>query len=67
VREGALVLVEEVAFVAPLPARTQPRLSAEHREHAWLAPQQALELIPFAGLRKALRLALALTGRRPVP
>jgi lipoyl(octanoyl) transferase len=66
VREGALVVVEEVAFVAPLRDLETPRLSHEHTEHAWFTLEQALAQIPFAGLRKAARLAVALTGRGAV-
>ena len=62
VREGALVVVEEVAFVAQVPEVSQPRLSGEHTEHAWFALEQALLQIPFAGLRKAVKLAVSLTG-----
>jgi lipoyl(octanoyl) transferase len=67
VQEGTLVLVEEVAFAALVPAATPPRLSAEHVEHVWCTPQQAAERIPFAGLRRAVHLAAALTARRPLP
>lgn len=63
VREGALVMVEEEAFAAPLAEVATPRLSHEHTEHAWFTPEQALAQIPFAGLRKAVKLAVALTGR----
>jgi lipoyl(octanoyl) transferase len=62
VREGALVVVEEEAFVAQLPEAVAPHLSHEHTEHAWFTPEQALAQIPFAGLRKAVKLAVALTG-----
>ncbi len=63
VRAGALVMVEEEAYAVLLSQAATPRLSHEHTEHAWFAPDQALAQIPFAGLRKAVKLALALTGR----
>jgi lipoyl(octanoyl) transferase len=53
---GVLV-AEETAFVARLSAAFACRISDEHVEHAWLPPAEALERLPFAGLRKALRLA----------
>src|SRR5574340_1223259 len=58
VRPGALVVVEEVAFSARLPPGFAPRLSAEHVEHAWVAPEEALGRLRFAGLRRAVRLAV---------
>jgi len=67
VREGALVVAEEEAFVAQLGEAGVPHLSHEHTEHAWFSPEQALDQIPFAGLRKAVKLAVALTGRAAVP
>ena len=67
VRPGALVVVEEVAFAALMDSAAEPRLSREHSAHAWLAPEEALSQLPFAGLRRAVQLALALTGRRPLP
>ena len=57
VRPGALVLVEETAFAARLPAGFAATLSDEHSEHAWTTPDEAAKLLRFAGLRKAVRLA----------
>ncbi len=59
VREGTLVVAEEHAFVAQLGAAADPQLSHEHTAHAWFAPEQAAAQVPFAGLRKAIRLATA--------
>jgi lipoyl(octanoyl) transferase len=59
VRPGALVLVEETAFAARLPAGFGPTLSNEHAEHAWASPDEAVARLPFAGLRRAVRLAAA--------
>jgi lipoyl(octanoyl) transferase len=67
VREGALVLAEEYAFGAQVAAGAEPRLSREHCEHAWFTPQQALGQVPFAGLRKAIQLAAALTAHGELP
>jgi lipoyl(octanoyl) transferase len=49
------VFAEETAFAAPVTG--EPRLSDEHDEHRWCTPQEALQLLPFAGLRRAVRLA----------
>jgi len=59
VRPGSLVLVEETAFAARLPAGFAPRLSDEHAEHAWATPDEAEKLLRFAGLRRAVKLAAA--------
>jgi lipoyl(octanoyl) transferase len=68
VRDGALVIVEETAFAAAVPRADAPRLSEEHAEFAWLPQDEALGRLPFAGLRKAVRLAPStLTGTRPLP
>jgi len=67
VREGTLVVAEEYAYAALLDAVAEPRLSREHSAHAWYAPEQAAAQVPFAGLRKAILLASALTARRDVP
>lgn len=61
VRPGALVLVEETAFAARVPAGAAVRLSEEHAEHTWAAPDEAVARLRFAGLRRAVRLA---TGGR---
>jgi lipoyl(octanoyl) transferase len=63
VRPGTVVVGEEVAFAAAVPAGAEPRLSHEHSEHLWLTPAEVLERIPFAGLRRAVRLATA-SGER---
>jgi lipoyl(octanoyl) transferase len=62
VRPGMLVLVEETAYAARLPAGFEPRISSEHSEYAWAAPEDAVARLRFAGLRKAVRLA---TSERP--
>ncbi len=67
VRAGAVVVVEETAFVAAVPRADPPRLSAEHDAHAWLAPGEATERLAFAGLRKAVRLASSLTAEPRAP
>jgi lipoyl(octanoyl) transferase len=58
VRPGALVLVEEIAFAARLPAGFSAVLSDEHAEHAWVTPAEALARLRFAGLRRAVSLAI---------
>jgi lipoyl(octanoyl) transferase len=54
---GGLKLVRETAFRAMLPEGFSPRLSGEHAEWAWFQPAEAESLLPYPGLRKALRLA----------
>ena len=49
----------EEAFVARLPPGFAPRLSDEHVEAAFLAATEAARIPPFAGLRRAIRLATA--------
>ncbi len=56
---GALVVVEETAYAARLPAGFSARISDEHSEHAWVAPDEAVQRLRFAGLRKAVQLATA--------
>ena len=51
------LFVRETAFAATVSG--EPRLSDEHDEHRWCTPQEALELLPFAGLRRAVRLSQA--------
>ena len=58
VRPGALVVAEETAFAARLPDGFAPRLSDEHAEHAFVSAEEALTRLRFAGLRRAVRLAL---------
>jgi len=59
VRPGDLVIVEETAFAARLPPGFEPRLSHEHSELAWAPPDEAAARLRFAGLRRAVRLAVA--------
>jgi lipoyl(octanoyl) transferase len=56
---GGLVVAEEAAFAARLPPGFACRMSDEHVEHALLAPEEALGRLPYAGLRRALKLAVA--------
>ena len=51
------LFVQETAFAVQVEG--EPRLSDEHDEHRWCTPDEALALLPFAGLRRAVRLALA--------
>lgn len=62
VRVGQLALVEETAFAARLPPGFAPTLSDEHAEHVWATPEEALAQLRFAGLRKAVKLAVARLG-----
>jgi lipoyl(octanoyl) transferase len=48
----------ETAFALSVPPGTEVRLDpAEHDAHRWVSTPEALQLLPFAGLRRALRLA----------
>jgi lipoyl(octanoyl) transferase len=50
----------ETAFMARVPASFECRRAPrEHDGHEWLEPAAAFERLPYAGLRAALRLALA--------
>jgi lipoyl(octanoyl) transferase len=49
----------ETAFALRVPPGTEVRLDpGEHDAHRWAKAGEALQLLPFAGLRRALRLAL---------
>ncbi len=50
------LFVQETAYTVQVEG--EPRLSDEHDEHRWCTPEEALQLLPFAGLRRAVRLAL---------
>jgi lipoyl(octanoyl) transferase len=63
VKPGALVVVEETAFGARLPAGFAATLSDEHAECAWVPAGEAEARLRFAGLRKAVRLAAAQLAR----
>ena len=52
-----LAVAEETAFLARLPAAFSCRLSGEHVECGLFSPAEALSLLPYAGLRRAVRLA----------
>ena len=51
------LFARETAFAAAVSG--EPRLSDEHDEHQWCTPDEALQLLPFAGLRRAVRLSQA--------
>ncbi|HEX9288174.1 MAG TPA: lipoyl(octanoyl) transferase LipB [Anaeromyxobacteraceae bacterium] len=53
-----LCVAEETAFAARLPPGFGCRLSDEHAEHAWLTPAEAVARLRFAGLRRAVELAM---------
>ncbi|MDQ3265631.1 MAG: lipoyl(octanoyl) transferase LipB [Myxococcota bacterium] len=56
-------LVEETAFIARWPQGATLQRSPEHQEHRWISAQQAQTLLPFAGLKKAARMAAAGPGQ----
>ncbi|MGB8929690.1 MAG: lipoyl(octanoyl) transferase LipB [Anaeromyxobacteraceae bacterium] len=56
-KRPGLRICEETAFVARLPAGFVPRLSAEHVASEWCTPEEAATRPPYAGLRRAIRLA----------
>ena len=49
------LVVRETAYTARVAG--EPRLSDEHDDHRWCTAEEALRLLPFAGLRRAVRLA----------
>jgi lipoyl(octanoyl) transferase len=51
-------LGREVAFLAEVEPGQVPQLSVEHTAFQWVDLARALELVPFAGFRRALRLAM---------
>ena len=51
------LFAQEAAFAVTVSG--EPRLSDEHGEHRWCTPDEALALLPYAGLRRAVRLAQA--------
>ena len=52
------MFARETAFALRVPAGTDVRLDpSEHDVHRWCPVPEALELLPFAGLRRALRIA----------
>jgi lipoyl(octanoyl) transferase len=48
---------QETAFAAALPQGFEPVLSEEHCEWGWFSPEEAMARLPWAGLRRAVRLA----------
>ena len=49
------LFVHETAFAARVEG--EPRLSDEHEAHRWCTLEEALRILPFAGLRRAVLLA----------
>ena len=49
------LFVHETAFAVTVLG--EPRLSDEHQAHRWCTPAEAIALLPFAGLRRAVSLA----------
>jgi lipoyl(octanoyl) transferase len=47
----------ETSFVLKLANGAEPRLSEEHVEHRWCTAFETMQLLPFAGLRRAVQLA----------
>ena len=56
-RRAGLRICDETAFAARLPERFAPRLSGEHVAWEWCRPEEAVTRLPYAGLRRAIRLA----------
>jgi lipoyl(octanoyl) transferase len=56
------IFARETAFAVR--AQAEPKLSDEHVEYRWCTPQEAAALVPYAGLRRAIQLAVAdMSGR----
>ena len=57
------LFARETAFALRVPPGTEVRLDpSEHDHHRWCPVAEALDLLPFAGLRRAVRIA---TGEPP--
>jgi lipoyl(octanoyl) transferase len=56
---GGLRTGRETAFATSLPGDFEPRLSEEHAEWGWFSPEEAESKVPWAGLRRAIRMAAA--------
>jgi lipoyl(octanoyl) transferase len=56
-------VVQERAFALRVPENAEPKLSDEHTEYRWCSIDEALQTLPFAGLRRAARLASSLQSR----
>jgi lipoyl(octanoyl) transferase len=57
------MFARETAFALRVPPGTEVRLDpGEHDSHRWCSVPEALQVLPFAGLRRALRIA---TGEPP--
>jgi lipoyl(octanoyl) transferase len=56
---GGLRTGQETAFAAVLPDGFAPRLSDEHRDWGWFSTDEAVARLPWAGLRRSVRLATA--------
>jgi len=54
---GGMRTGRETAFAALLPDGFAPQLSDEHDEWGWFTGDEAVSLLPWAGLRRAVRLA----------
>ena len=55
----APIFCRETAFALRVEPSAEPRLEPrEHDAHRWASLEDALPLLPFAGLRRAARLAL---------
>lgn len=58
------LVVREHAFFATVPAEASVRIDpSEHRAARWLPLEEAVAEMPFAGLRRALRLAARAAGQ----
>ena len=54
------IFCRETAFAVRVHPASEPRLDPrEHDAHRWISLEDALPLLPFAGLRRAAKLALA--------
>ena len=59
---GGLRIGEEIAFATTVPAGFEPTLSEEHCEWGWFDPEEAIGRVPWAGLRRSIRLATGSKG-----
>jgi hypothetical protein len=65
-REGPPRFARETAFAVRVPGGSEVRLDpGEHDAHEWVAIDEALRRLPFAGLRRAVQLAAEPAAAHP--
>jgi lipoyl(octanoyl) transferase len=66
-REGPPLFARETAFAVRVPEGADVRLDpGEHDAHEWVGIEEAVQRLPFAGLRRAVRLAAEAHDAHPM-